>query len=152
MALSHSMRLYPVGTIYSVVVATQPTGQTCSVAGGSGYLTNVNYGGVVVSCSAVTSKASRGGSTLTSAVEALANRRSGDVLYLTCLDVIDEITALANPVRRLGLPVRALLGHDGRRVDIRQQPGYQHPLCIRGAENSAHRAVERSAVDASCTR
>lgn len=63
--------VYPVGTIYAVAVATQPAGQNCSVAGGSGYLTNVNYGGVVVTCGAVTNKAAQFGSR---------------VLNLTCLD------------------------------------------------------------------
>ncbi len=39
------------GTQYSVTVAVQPTGQTCSVAGGSGTIGSANVANVVVTCS-----------------------------------------------------------------------------------------------------
>ncbi|MBS0420037.1 MAG: hypothetical protein JSR66_20160 [Proteobacteria bacterium] len=40
------------GAQYTITVATQPTGQTCSVAGGSGSITSANVANVVVTCSA----------------------------------------------------------------------------------------------------
>jgi sugar lactone lactonase YvrE len=40
------------GTAYTVTVATQPSGQTCSVASGSGVITSANVSNVVVTCSA----------------------------------------------------------------------------------------------------
>jgi hypothetical protein len=100
--------VYPVGTAFNVAVATQPAGQSCGVAQGNGYLSNVNYGAVAVTCADVTNKAARAASTFNSAVQALANNRSGRILYLTCLDapspastdgfVIDQITGLATPL------------------------------------------------------
>jgi len=39
------------GTSYSVTVATQPTGETCTVAGGSGAIQSANVANVVVTCS-----------------------------------------------------------------------------------------------------
>lgn len=39
------------GTNYSVTVKTQPTGETCSVAGGSGTIGSANVANVVVTCS-----------------------------------------------------------------------------------------------------
>jgi uncharacterized repeat protein (TIGR03803 family) len=41
----------PSGTQYSVSVQTQPTGETCSVAGGTGTITSANVANVVVTCS-----------------------------------------------------------------------------------------------------
>jgi uncharacterized repeat protein (TIGR03803 family) len=41
----------PSGTSYSVTVKTQPTGETCSVAGGSGTISSANVANVVVTCS-----------------------------------------------------------------------------------------------------
>lgn len=40
------------GTPFTVTVATQPSGQTCSVAGGKGSIGNTNVSNVVVTCSA----------------------------------------------------------------------------------------------------
>jgi uncharacterized repeat protein (TIGR03803 family) len=39
------------GTSYSVTVQTQPTGETCSVAGGTGTIQSANVANVVVTCS-----------------------------------------------------------------------------------------------------
>jgi hypothetical protein len=99
----------PVGAAYSVAVTTQPAGQSCSVGGGSGYLANVNYGGVTVTCADVNGKATRAtANALTSAVQALAGNRPGRVLYLTCADasssdsiqgsVIDQATGVVTPL------------------------------------------------------
>jgi uncharacterized repeat protein (TIGR03803 family) len=41
----------PSGTSYSVAVATQPTGETCTVAGGTGTIQSANAANVVVTCS-----------------------------------------------------------------------------------------------------
>jgi uncharacterized repeat protein (TIGR03803 family) len=41
----------PPGTSYSVTVQTQPTGETCTVAGGSGTIQSANVANVVVTCS-----------------------------------------------------------------------------------------------------
>jgi uncharacterized repeat protein (TIGR03803 family) len=41
----------PSGTSYSVTVQTQPTGETCTVAGGSGMILSANVANVVVTCS-----------------------------------------------------------------------------------------------------
>ena len=41
----------PSGASYSVTVQTQPTGETCSVAGGSGTIQSANSANVVVTCS-----------------------------------------------------------------------------------------------------
>jgi uncharacterized repeat protein (TIGR03803 family) len=41
----------PSGASYSVAVATQPTGETCSVAGGAGTIQSANAANVVVTCS-----------------------------------------------------------------------------------------------------
>ena len=41
----------PSGTSYSVTVQTQPTGETCTVAGGSGMIQSANVANVVVTCS-----------------------------------------------------------------------------------------------------
>jgi len=43
--------LLPSGTRYSVAVQTQPTGQTCTVAGGTGMIRSANVANVVVTCS-----------------------------------------------------------------------------------------------------
>lgn len=40
------------GTPYTVTVATQPNGQTCSVAGGNGVVASANVSNIVVTCSA----------------------------------------------------------------------------------------------------
>ena len=44
-------RQIPAASAFNVVVTTQPAGQTCSVADGSGVLTNSNYSRVAVTCS-----------------------------------------------------------------------------------------------------
>jgi uncharacterized repeat protein (TIGR03803 family) len=41
----------PSGTRYSVTVQTQPTGETCTVAGGTGTIQSANVANVVVTCS-----------------------------------------------------------------------------------------------------
>jgi uncharacterized repeat protein (TIGR03803 family) len=41
----------PAGTSYSVTVQTQPTGETCTVAGGTGTIQSANVANVVVTCS-----------------------------------------------------------------------------------------------------
>lgn len=74
--------VYHAGAAYAVAVATQPAGQSCSVAQGTGYLTNVNYGGVVVSCATNVSKAQRFG---TAGFASIAVGNAGGARYLTCL-------------------------------------------------------------------
>lgn len=44
-------RSLPSGTRYSVTVQTQPTGETCSIAGGNGTIESANVANVVVTCS-----------------------------------------------------------------------------------------------------
>jgi uncharacterized repeat protein (TIGR03803 family) len=44
-------RALPSGSSYSVTVQTQPTGETCSVAGGTGTIQSANAANVVVTCS-----------------------------------------------------------------------------------------------------
>jgi hypothetical protein len=44
-------RSLPWGTSYSVTVQTQPTGETCTVAGGTGTIQSANVANVVVTCS-----------------------------------------------------------------------------------------------------
>jgi uncharacterized repeat protein (TIGR03803 family) len=44
-------RSLPSGSSYSVTVQTQPTGETCSVAGGTGTIQSANVANVVVTCS-----------------------------------------------------------------------------------------------------
>lgn len=75
-------RTLPAGAAYSVSVATQPAGQTCAVAEGSGSLANDNYGRVVVTCSAVIPKAEASRNTLTETVRALA--REIQPSYVAC--------------------------------------------------------------------
>jgi len=41
----------PSGTSYSVTVQTQPTGETCTIAGGTGTIQSANVANVVVTCS-----------------------------------------------------------------------------------------------------
>jgi hypothetical protein len=67
----------PAASAFSVAVATQPAGQTCSVSAGSGFLTNDNYGQVAVSCSAVVQEVGLSGATFTEVVRALARDTSG---------------------------------------------------------------------------
>ncbi len=45
------VRSLPWGTRYSVTVQTQPTGETCTVAGGTGMIESANVANVVVTCS-----------------------------------------------------------------------------------------------------
>ena len=45
------VRSLPSGTSYSVTVQTQPTGETCTVAGGTGTIQSANVANVVVTCS-----------------------------------------------------------------------------------------------------
>jgi uncharacterized repeat protein (TIGR03803 family) len=44
-------RSLPAGSSYSVTVQTQPTGETCTVAGGTGTILSANVANVVVTCS-----------------------------------------------------------------------------------------------------
>jgi hypothetical protein len=52
------------GDNFSVVVATQPAGQTCSVTTGSGVIANSDYHGAFVSCASNTPKIVRAANTL----------------------------------------------------------------------------------------
>ncbi len=61
------------GTAYTVMVATQPAGQTCSVAAGSGTIGSANVANVVVSCSSQAFALSGSISGLTAAGLVLAN-------------------------------------------------------------------------------
>jgi hypothetical protein len=69
-------RQLPAASAYSVVVEAQPAGQSCSVAGGSGSLTNASYNGVVVTCGTNVSKAMR--------LRSMAGGGSGGIRYLAC--------------------------------------------------------------------
>jgi hypothetical protein len=51
------------GDNYNVVVATQPSGQTCTVTAGSGVIANSDYLGAFVSCTASSNKIAAGAST-----------------------------------------------------------------------------------------
>ncbi|HTU67412.1 MAG TPA: putative Ig domain-containing protein [Steroidobacteraceae bacterium] len=53
-------RMVVARSAYNVAVKTQPSGQACTVTNGTGELTNDNFGGVLVNCTAVTPKASAG--------------------------------------------------------------------------------------------
>jgi hypothetical protein len=77
----------PAASGFSVAVATQPSGQTCSVAEGSGALTNDNYGRVAVTCSANVPKAQRFDYASASGIRALVIDDSGTLLYAACTDV-----------------------------------------------------------------
>lgn len=52
-------QVYPAGTGFIISVKTQPTGQSCAVIQGSGYISNVDYGETIVSCSNNAGKAQR---------------------------------------------------------------------------------------------
>ncbi len=69
-------RQVPAGSSYNVAVATQPAGQTCSVAGGAGALTNDNYSGALVTCTTNVAKAAGFGS--------VAISTTGGMQYVTC--------------------------------------------------------------------
>ena len=69
-------RQLPAGAAYNVVVESQPAGQSCSVAGGSGALTNSSYNGVVVTCSANLSKAA--------GFASIVVGHAGGMQYLAC--------------------------------------------------------------------
>jgi hypothetical protein len=75
----------PAGSIYLVEVATQPTGQSCSIAQGSGTLANDDHR-VVVSCSANTPKATVVKGAPANHFQALAIDNLDRVLYLACFD------------------------------------------------------------------
>ena len=79
-------RELPAGGAYSVAVATQPPGQTCSVADGSGTLTNDDFGSVVVTCSADAPKAQRADVAPFNGIRALVIDDSGTLLYAACTD------------------------------------------------------------------
>src|SRR5688500_6415532 len=64
--------LHPAGAQYYMQVATQPGGQSCSVANGTGALGNSEYGNAVVTCSATNNKATRSVNTFNDAVQMLA--------------------------------------------------------------------------------
>ena len=70
-------RQIPAASAFNVVVTMQPAGQTCSVADGSGVLTNSNYGRVAVACSTNVNKAAR--------FESTAVGNTGGIQYITCL-------------------------------------------------------------------
>jgi hypothetical protein len=75
---------FTAGYSFLVEVATQPPGQSCTVSGGSGVITNSNYVNTVVTCSANVQKLA---STFTEAVQEVANRSRRDT-YLACSDVM----------------------------------------------------------------
>jgi len=89
-------RTFGAASVFSVAVATQPTGQTCSViSGANGSLTNENYNGAVVNCTDNMSKMARGGSPVVSA----------KVLNLRCFEasavegvIIDQGTGVITPL------------------------------------------------------
>lgn len=102
----------PAASAFSVAVAVQPTGQTCSVSAGGGFLTNDNYGQVAVICSAVVQKAGLSGAPFTDVVRALARDTSG-VPQITCatsllgdaLYEFDVDSAGAQVYTALGIPL-----------------------------------------------
>src|SRR5688572_29889219 len=100
--------LHPAGARYAMQIDTQPSGQSCSIADGTGALANSDYGNAVVTCSASTNKATRSVNTFDDIVEKLASNTSGRVLYLTCREgsaphsihgvVVDPLTAAFTPL------------------------------------------------------
>lgn len=103
------------GAGYSVAVATQPSGQACSVSGGKGFLANDNYGRVMVSCSANAGKFTIAAGTLAGRFAALHGGDPARVLYVACTGraplasirgyIVDRgtnlVTPLSEPVSRL---------------------------------------------------
>jgi hypothetical protein len=78
------------GAAYAVTVATQPAGQTCSVALGSGRITNDNFGRVAVTCSATTNKAGRSANSLNDTLRAMASDHAGRLRYEACFTATSD--------------------------------------------------------------
>jgi hypothetical protein len=72
------------GGRYRVTVATQPTGQTCSVSGGTGTLGNDNFGRIAVACSANPSKSTIAAWALRHGIQALVLDDARTLLYAAC--------------------------------------------------------------------
>jgi hypothetical protein len=94
------------GADYAVSITSQPAGQTCSIAGGSGSLGNANLASIVVTCSANAAKREAAKLTLAQAAGALAPDTS-KILYLTCDEdspesvqghVLDRATGRSTPL------------------------------------------------------
>jgi hypothetical protein len=78
-------RQYSPGSVFSVSVTTQPSGQSCSVTKGSGQLVNANYREAVVSCTASVSQAARAARKLTDFAYASAAGSVGGSPFMTCI-------------------------------------------------------------------
>lgn len=77
-------RVLGAGAAYLVTVSTQPTGQTCSVSEGSGFLANDNFGRVAVTCDANTSKMRTVEIAPPHGIQALVLDDSRALLYAAC--------------------------------------------------------------------
>jgi hypothetical protein len=72
------------GDLFEVSVVAQPAGQACSVLGGSGVISNSNYGGAFVNCVAASNKAARTASALAFEELAWSFRSAADAQHLPC--------------------------------------------------------------------
>jgi hypothetical protein len=78
--------VFPAGYVFIVQVAAQPSGQTCTIAGGSGQIANVDYGDVVVTCGSSAPKLTRAAVTFTDAARDWSQRSERNGTQI-CLDV-----------------------------------------------------------------
>jgi 6-phosphogluconolactonase (cycloisomerase 2 family) len=76
------------GASYAVTVATQPTGQTCTVANGTGTTASANVTGVTVSCAAAVAS--------TGKFAYVANNGDGTISAYTIDPSTGQLTAVAN--------------------------------------------------------
>ena len=95
-ARSRSPPPWPAGTAYSVTVATNPSGQTCTVTNGSGTIASANVTNVAVSCTnVVVTTYSVGGTVSGLSGTVVLQDNGGDNLSLTASGSFTFPTALA---------------------------------------------------------
>ena len=102
------------GDVVNVIVATQPAGQSCGVSGGTGLVSNANFGDAVVTCTANVNKAVWTGGTLND----LARERTNDSRGL-------QYTACALPAEieaQLAELVEELAGHPCESIYFARDP------------------------------
>jgi hypothetical protein len=106
---------FPGGYAFLVQVASQPSGQTCSITGGLGQITNINYADAVVTCSANAPKLTRSVSSLADALRAWRMAAEA-ILPLACLErTRAEPWLLGEPAYQFdALPGDVLIGACGR--------------------------------------
>ena len=83
------------GGTYQVTVASQPSGQNCSLAGGSGTVTNANVTSVSVTCVAITHTVGGTVSGLADGVSIVLLNNSGDSLTVSSNTTFGFATAVA---------------------------------------------------------